>query len=239
MEPERIPTCENFAQSQNDAAPVLENAVQRFDFCSGCDSFFCSDEDNLQAAAVLRSLERHDAVILYGPSGVGKSHAARGFLGEHSLLTGKTLKVAPADEIIREIVDHSGNPEYAVNSLSRDDVILIDDAFVLSGKTHTQMCFFEIISELVENGKSVVLIADEPNQFDPAFWQAFESLDRGILVGMKYPSAAVKEAYVRFQAERFGLDLAADAVRDLAADARTISQIKGVLSAIHAGKNLL
>ena len=106
--------------------------------------------------------EAYNPLIIYGESGLGKTHLLKAIYNHiHELSPDFSVCMVPADELTQEMVNAikaKQTNEWRQSILSAD-VLLIDDAHVLAGKQNTQAEYVRLIRACVGKKNQVVLTA--------------------------------------------------------------------------------
>jgi len=137
--------------------------------------YFAISDSNRKAyetvVEVVKNLSRlYNPLVIYGPTGVGKTHLVR-----HAIKTESDAEIVyiSAEELINDIVSilrHNRDNEetkidykmFFVEKFSAYAGIVIDDIHMLVWKDATQGCVYEIIESLIKENKQIFLITDTP-----------------------------------------------------------------------------
>lgn len=158
--------------------------------------------------------------LLWGPSGVGKSHllklVAEGVRGRHRRR--RVLHVT-ADQFLRGFVEAArggGFPSFRQKHQGAD-VLLVDDVQQLIGKTRTLEEFRQTLDAAIEAGAQVILTADRgPAELRDLGPEIASRLAGGLAVEVATPDADMRERLVLQAAKRVRLDLPEATARALA-----------------------
>jgi hypothetical protein len=132
------------------------------------DSFVAGPGNRLAVSAALRAAEApgmYNPLVLFGPNGVGKTHLLHA-LGNKALAARPRLNVvceplaAFAERLDGAVA--SGRLEAFRRECMRIDLLLLDDAQCLSGRTRTQDDLLPLWGRMGQNGAQVVVTADRP-----------------------------------------------------------------------------
>ena len=104
-------------------------------------------------------------LLLYGASGLGKTHLAQAI--------GIEVKEQHSKKTVIYVTSHNFQTQFAEatkNNLRNDfihfyqmiDVLIIDDVHEFAGKEKTQDIFFQIFNHLHQTGKQLILTSDKP-----------------------------------------------------------------------------
>ena len=120
------------------------------------------DERLIRELSELNFMDEAKNIIFVGPPGVGKTHLAIG-IGVKAALKRKRVLFFNAEELISELVaTNIGNriAEY-IESLSRIDLLIIDELGYLEINKSASSLFFKLISKRYEK-KSTIITTNKP-----------------------------------------------------------------------------
>ena len=196
----RNTTARNVAPVANDNAtqtftptPVADVAPVAFD------SFITSDE-NLFVVSACKKLAAGSVpfspLFIYGASGCGKSLLADCI---HSAAQGRVLKMSGAQfvaDFTRSLHDRT---VFAFKDFCRNcDTFILDDVQCLSGKKATTDEFVQLVVDLRNAGKNVVLTANAaPNNLTGFDRRAQSLLASGLVADVAAPNAFVKSVMLK------------------------------------------
>ena len=183
--------------------------------------------------------EYRNPLILYGKSGLGKTHLLHAIA--HSVST-----VAPdaevvclkGDEFTNNLVDAIREDKSAAfrDKYRNADVFLMDDVQFIAGKKQTQEEFFNTLDALYQNGCSIVITMDRPlrelSRLEERIMSRFEG---GLMVEIGEPEHDTRIGIIRQKAEKRGLRLADEEIESIAGRvAGSVRQLEGVLNRLKA-----
>jgi DNA replication protein DnaC len=140
------------------------------------------DRDRVRALGNLVFLERHEDVILLGPTGVGKSSLASA-LGHAACRAGKRVLFLRSDDLLRRMHQSraDNSTERMLRSLLAPDLLIIDD-FGLKRLTAQQSSdFYEVVIERHKRASTIVTSNRAIEEWIPLFDDAIlaqSALDR-------------------------------------------------------------
>ncbi len=151
-------------------------------------------------AVVEQPGKRYNPLLLHGPSGVGKTHAA------HAI--GNAIKAAwprqsvacvSADAFVEELVAamQEGGVERWRARYRAADVLILDDVHQLADKERTQEELFHLFNHLYDRGSQIVLTSDRaPREIIGLADRLRSRFEGGLVVGVQSPDRALRERLV-------------------------------------------
>jgi len=104
-------------------------------------------------------------LLIYGDSGLGKTHLAQAIgIEVKNQFPEKTVLYVNANKFQTQFVDaiRNNNKNDFLHFYQMIDVLIIDDVHEFAGKEKTQDTFFHIFNHLHQSGKQLVLTSDKP-----------------------------------------------------------------------------
>jgi chromosomal replication initiator protein len=187
-------------------------------------AFVTGGENRLAAWAVPAAVrdDRSTAplVVLYGPSGSGKSHLVRDLAAawRHAHPQGK-LELVSAGEFHAQYVDAIATDRVAAwsNALAGADLLIVEDLGQLAGKRRAEEQLCRIIDALANNGGQLVVTCRMLPPAMPGLCSSLRSrMAEGLLVNVSLPGPEARRALVDRFAQSRGLPLPQRVVRTLA-----------------------
>ena len=171
-------------------APVVKTVADSVNF----DSFVASDE-NAFVVCACKKLATGTApftqLFIYGAAGCGKSLLADCIAGA---CTGRVVKMSGAQfvsEFTRSLKEHN---VFAFKDFCRNcNLFILDDVQALAGKKASTEEFLQLIVDLRNAGKNVVLTADAA----PSNLTGFDRHSQGVLASGLVADVAVPNAHVK------------------------------------------
>jgi chromosomal replication initiator protein len=157
-------------------------------------------------AVVAEPAHRYNPLVLYGPSGVGKTHLANA-IGNALMARGGTASVAciNAQQLVDELIDavHAGSVDRWRTRYRTAGALIVDDIQFLGGKERTQEEFFGIFNAMIEQGRQVVVTSDRvPADITDLEARLRSRFEGGLVVPIQSPDRALRERlYARFLAD--------------------------------------
>ncbi len=184
---------DNHAQAYAPATPIAQSAPVAFD------AFVTSDE-NLFVVSACKKLAAgtvpFSPLFIYGAAGCGKTLLTECIVGA---ATGRIVKMTGAQfvsEFTRSLKEHN---VFAFKDFCRNcDTFILDDVQALSGKKASTDEFLQLLVELRNLGKNVVLTANAaPGNLTGFDRHAQGLLASGLVADVAAPNAHVKSVMLR------------------------------------------
>lgn len=157
--------CENdYNNDKMDEEPV--DILSTYTFAN----YVVGDSNSFAFAASRSVAERYPAIsynplVLYGQSGVGKTHLA---LAIYNYIKAKfpdrKLAYIRSEEFTNDVITgiHNNNMAEVRERLRTVDVLIIDDIHFIAGKTSVQEEFFNTFNALFQSNKQIIVTCDRP-----------------------------------------------------------------------------
>lgn len=187
-------------------------------------------------------------LLIYGPSGLGKTHLLYATTKKISeLYPEKKIIYITGEQFVNDMVEHLRKRDN--NGLGfgpfrekyrKCDVLLIDDIQFIAGKIAVQEEFFHTFNTLYDSQKQIIITSDRPlreiKQLDERLQYRFEM---GLTADIQPPDYELRAAIIKNKAEALHLSLSDSSVNYLADHlTKNIRQIEGALTKIYAKKFL-
>lgn len=189
---------------------------------------------NSISSVVFSSKKSCNPIFIYGQNGVGKTHLLQAIT--HQLIASNipsrvfyTTTENFINDLISSIEDEA---KQNFNNFYQDlDVLLIDDIHFLMGKKSTQIEFYLIIKNLIDNDKLAVVTADRSLQ---QIFTDLKQLNRIFLKGMvlkiTIPNYKSRLSFLVRRAQELGLELPFSFLNDIAYQIQTdFCRLEGTL----------
>jgi chromosomal replication initiator protein len=169
-----------FARSQFEVGPSNQLAVRAAD------------------AVIDEPGKKYNPLVIFGPSGVGKTHLAHAIGNEIVNGSGGAAVVACVsaqafmDELIAAMQE--GNVERWRTRYRGADALVIDDVQFVAGKERTQEELFHVFNALYSEGKQLVFTSDKPPRQLSGLEDRLRSrFEGGLVVEMLAPDRSLRE----------------------------------------------
>ena len=176
------------------------------------ENFVIGDCNQLAHAACMAVAEapgrnKFNPLILYGGTGLGKTHLLQGiahFCQENE--TVRKIVYRTSEEFTREyiqFVQKNKDSRTFYKSYKNADILLIDDIQFLAGKPGTQDEFFNIFSALHSFNRQIVITSDRPpSQIQGLHSRLLSRFDTGFLADLQPPNLETRLAILHKKAAR-------------------------------------
>jgi len=170
--------------------------------------------------------------VIYGRSGVGKSHLARGLLGMLQAGGASTVWLSGAD-FARQFADavETNSVNEARENLLQYDYILLDDLHQIRDKKPAQQELIILLDALLESGRRIIATLEKSPSESPRLLPALASrLSAGLVTPLHPPGAFARQQLIERFSEHLELDLSAPMIESLANNVTgTAPELKQVL----------
>lgn len=207
------------------------------------DAFLVGESNSFAYSTALAVTERpaiqYNPLLLYGGSGLGKTHLIQAIANDIRAHRGNAQIVNTCGSVFTndlvEAIQSQTTAEFR-KRLSAADLLLVDDIQFIAGKQQTQEEFFNVFNTLYTSGCQIVLTSDRPpknmQRLDERLRTRFES---GIMAEISRPDYILRcEMVSKFAADR-GLCLDNEDMGYIAESLTdNVRQIEGVIKMIGA-----
>lgn len=179
--------------------------------------------------------KKHNPLLLYGASGLGKTHLLHA-LAIEIFKNNPAAKVCylPAEQFVNDFIE--ATQKSTLNSFksryrSNFDIFLIDDIQFFAGKGRSQEEFFYTFNHLCESHHQVVMTSDKPpKELSGLETRLITRLQQGLIVDIKAPDLETRIAILKAKAESDDLYLPEDVCLMIASNIRnSIRELEGAL----------
>jgi chromosomal replication initiator protein len=152
--------------SRGNGTPQAHNLNSRYTF----ETLVVGDFNQFACAAAMAvaegpGLTRYNPLLIYGGTGLGKTHIAQA-IGNHILdsFPDKRVMYATSEKFTSDFISAiSDRTTLGFTKQYREgDVLIIDDIQFFTGKESTQEQFFHTFNALYHSGKQIILTSDRP-----------------------------------------------------------------------------
>ncbi len=182
-------------------------------------------------------------LLIYGDSGLGKTHLAQAIgIEVKNHFPDKTVLYVNANKFQTQFVDaiRNNNKNDFLHFYQMIDVLIIDDVHEFAGKEKTQDTFFHIFNHLHQSGKQLVLTSDKP----PVELQGLEQrlISRfkwGLSADLQSPDYETRIAILKKKTYNDGIEMPEDVLEYIATHITdNIRELEGALISLLAQSTL-
>ena len=182
---------------------------------------------------------KYNPLVLYGNSGVGKTHLALAifnYIKAHQ--PDKKMLYMRTEDFTNEVITgiHEGKMREVRDRFRTVDILLLDDIHSIAGKDAVQEEFFNTFSALYQDNKQIIVTCDRPVRDVKTLDDRIKSrLTQGLNCDIQAPDFETRVGIIRRNAKQFDLTLEDDIVFFIAEQIRqNIRQLEGVVKKLHA-----
>ncbi len=241
IQPEE-PSVATKVNKQSSLIPQLNKEHTFQSFIEGSNNQFAKNA--AQAVAENAGSQSFNPLIIYGGTGLGKTHLIHA-IGNKVLenKSNQNIVIATSEKFTLDFVNglrKNKTIEFA-KEYRKADLLLIDDIQFFRGKEQTQEQFFHTFNELYQSGKQIVLTADRyPGEMKGLQDRLLSRFQSGLSVDIQPPDFEVRVAILLDKAERNGVDLPYDIIEFIATHMRTnIRDLEGTIIRLLARSSLM
>ncbi len=200
------------------------------------------------AVAENPGLINYNPLIIYGPSGVGKTHLLLAIKNHiKNKFPGKKIEYTRGEDFTNRLIQAIQEGKLGLGTIDDFrtkfrgvDVLLVDDIHFIAGKEQTQEEFFNTFNTLYQNNKQIVVTLDRPlkeiKTLDDRIRSRFAS---GLFADITPPDFETRVGIIRRKANESGFDLEENIVYYIAEHIKANTrQIEGVIKKLKAYVNI-
>ncbi|HRP02300.1 MAG TPA: chromosomal replication initiator protein DnaA [Candidatus Kapabacteria bacterium] len=203
------------------------------------ENFLEGDSNNLARSAALAVSEnpsktRYNPLMIYGNSGLGKTHLAHA-IGNNIIRNNKSAKVryTNSERFTQDFIDaiRNNNVSEFTNFYRNVDILIIDDIQFLAGKEKTQDNFFHTFNYLSQSGKQIILTSDKsPSELSEIDARLISRFKSGLVADISSPDYEMRLAILLKKSYQEGIDLPYDVAEYLAKNIKNnVRELEGAL----------
>ncbi len=186
----------------------------------------------------------YNPLVIYGPSGVGKTHLLLA-IKNHIKRTfpHKTVEYTRCEDFTNQLIKslHEGKLGMGTiddfrNKYRNADVLLIDDIHFIAGKEQTQEEFFNTFNTLYQNNKQIVVTLDRPLKEVKTLDDRIRSrLSSGLFADILIPDFETRVGIIKKKADQCQISLDENVVYYIADKIKSNTrQLEGVVKKLQA-----
>ena len=230
--------CED--EMETEAAPVVEDILSTYTFSN----YVMGESNHFAYAASMAVAEnfpviKYNPLVIYGNSGVGKTHLALAIFNyiraRHPELKLLYMRTEEFTNDVITSIHESRMPELR-ERLRSVDLLLLDDIHFIAGKEAVQEEFFNTFNALYQDNKQIIVTCDRPIRDVKTLEERIQSrLTQGLNVDIQAPDFETRVGIIRRNAQRLSLTLDDDTVFYIAEQIKqNVRQLEGVVKKLHA-----
>ena len=187
-------------------------------------------------------------LVIYGPSGVGKTHLMLAIKNHiKNKYQHKVVEFVRGEEFTNQFIQALNQGKLGLplveefrNKYRNVDVLLLDDIHFIAGKETTQEEFFNTFNALYQNGKQIVVTLDRPVKEIKTLDERIRSrLEGGFYGDITPPDFETRVGIVNKKAEQSGITLDEAIVYYIAEHIKSNTrQLEGVVKKLEAYINI-
>ncbi len=239
IEPEISIITEEERDSAN-PKPKVVDIMSTYNF-----STFVVGDSNSFAFAASRSVAEkypeitYNPLVLYGPSGVGKTHLALAITNHiKANYPDKKLLYERTEQFTNDVIMgiHEGRMAEVRDRFRNVDVLVLDDIHFIAGKDSVQEEFFNTFNALHQSNKQIIVTCDRHISEIKTLEERIKSrLSSGLMCDMQQPDYETRVGIIRRSSKLLELDLTDDVIYFIAEQIkRNVRQLEGVIKKLHA-----
>ena len=198
---------------------------------------------NAALAVSTQPSAKHNPLFIYGSSGVGKTHLMHATANRIKALHPRLKRVYISSEnFMNEMVDSiKNNVTFEFRKRYRGtDVLFIDDIHFIAGKEKTKEELFHTLSNLIDNGKQVVVTSHFAPKDMPSIGDSLGSrLGCGLVADIQKPDNDTTRSIIEMKARESDMVLDEESIRYLSSKlSSNVRYLQGCLNKMLAISSL-
>lgn len=182
-------------------------------------------------------------LLIYGDSGLGKTHLAQAIgIEVKNIFQEKTVLYVNANKFQTQFVDaiRNNNKNDFLHFYQMIDVLIIDDVHEFAGKEKTQDTFFHIFNHLHQSGKQLILTSDKaPVELQGLEQRLISRFKWGLSADLQAPDYETRIAILKKKTYNDGIDMPEEVLEYIATHITdNIRELEGALISLLAQSTL-
>lgn len=186
----------------------------------------------------------YNPLVIYGPSGVGKTHLMLAIKNHiKKKFPNKKVVYIRGEDFTNQLIAALQNGKLGLgaiddfrNKYRHTDVLLIDDIHFIAGKEQTQEEFFNTFNTLHQNNKQIVVTLDRPLKEIKTLDERIRSrLSSGLLADITPPDFETRVGIINKKTAQLGIEVDESLVYYIAEHIKTNTrQLEGIVKKLQA-----
>jgi len=208
------------------------------------DNFITGDSNQLAKSAALAVAEnpgktRYNPLVIYGDTGLGKTHIVQA-IGNEITKNHSKLKVlySNSEKFTNDFIEAIQKNKLAefTSFYRKMDVLIIDDIQFFEGKEKTQDIFFHTFNSLYHSGKQIILTSDKtPAELKDVDDRLISRFKSGLIADISAPDYEMRLAILRQKSYAEGITLPTVVAEYIARHIKTsIRELEGAIISLIA-----
>ena len=217
------------------------------------DNFIVGSSNRFAQAAAFAVSENpglinYNPLVIYGPSGVGKTHLLLAIKNQiKKKFPNKKIVYTRGEDFTNQLITAIQEGKLGLGTIDdfrtkfrSADVLLVDDIHFIAGKESTQEEFFNTFNTLYQNNKQIVVTLDRPLKDIKTLDDRIRSrLSAGLFADISSPDFETRVGIIKKKAEQDGFELDESFVFYIAEHIKVNTrQIEGVIKKLQAYINI-
>ncbi len=214
------------------------------------DNFIVGSTNRFAHAASLAVAESeisqptYNPLVIYGPSGVGKTHLMLAIKNHmKKKFPRKNIEFIRGEAFTNDLIKALGHGSLGMgtiddfrNKFRNVDVLLIDDIHFIAGKEQTQEEFFNTFNALYQQNKQIVVTLDRPPREIKTLDDRIRSrLEGGLFADITQPDFETRVGIINKKAEQWKINIDENLIYYIAEHIKSNTrQIEGVIKKLQA-----
>lgn len=200
------------------------------------------------AVAENPGLINYNPLVIYGPSGVGKTHLMLAIKNHiKKKFPNKKIEYTRGEDFTNQLIQALQEGKLGLGTIEdfrtkfrNTDVLLVDDIHFIAGKEQTQEEFFNTFNTLYQNNKQIVVTLDRPLRDIKTLDDRIRSrLASGLFADITPPDFETRVGIIKKKAEQSNITLDENLVFYIAEHIKVNTrQIEGVVKKLQAYINI-
>ncbi len=189
-------------------------------------------------------IPNYNPLVIYGPSGVGKTHlmlAIKNHIKKNNPY--KKIEYIRSEEFTNQLIQALQEGKLGLgtiddfrNKYRNVDVLLIDDIHFIAGKEQTQEEFFNTFNTLIQNNKQIVVTVDKPPKDIKTLDDRIRSrLEGGLFADILAPDFETRVGIILKKAQQYNIEISESIAFFIAENIKVNTrQLEGVVKKLQA-----